>query len=328
MTAIVFVTSVAPSPAPATIVAGGRRAVIFGAYVEPVHGQDTVDAITALEGSIDRTLAGIRVFDVWDSRFPNADTTWMRDSGHAIFLSVRAKRSNGAIIRFRDIANAKPGSALYDQIVGWADAIKGFGAHLYFTFNHEPDAAASEPNGSAADFVAGWRRIVDVFRARKVTNAEYVWIVTDYAFRRKGKKQARDYYPGDHWVDDIAEDAYNWNGCRPGIDDGWRSLEELAKPMRRFGRAHPGKHLMLTEWGSVEDPNSAGRKARWIEDAAATLKSPGWGSFSAALYFDSTDPEGRVRCNWRLDTSGSAMAAFAAMGKDRYFQARPHPSAR
>jgi hypothetical protein len=324
----VLVTVITAGPMPATasvptLSSGAPAAptVILGARVQPTDGQTVPQAIQGLEGSIGRSLAAIRVYDLWDQPFPDAETTWMRDTGHALFLSVRAKTMHGQIVTFASIADAQPGSTIYDQIITWANAVKGFGAHVYFTFNHEPEASGSDPNGTAAEFIAAWRHVIDLFRANGVTNAEFVWIMTDYSFWRTDSRQAKNYYPGEAWVDDIAEDAYNWNDCRPGIDNGWKSLQQIADPMRRFGLLHPGKHLMLTEWGSVEDPSVLGRKGQWIRDAATVLKSPGWGSFDVALYFDSTHPNGYPNCNWRLDTSASAMSAFAAVGADPYFHA-------
>ena len=86
-------------------------------------------------------------------------------------LSVKAKRLNGTIIPWRDIANAAPGSALYNQTVSWATRVKTFGAPTYFTFHHEPEAASNLNNGVDADFIAAWRKVVGVFRGQAVTNA-------------------------------------------------------------------------------------------------------------------------------------------------------------
>ena len=105
----------------------------------------------ALEGQIGRPLAGVRVFDLWDSPFPDPYTTWLRYSGHTVFLSVRSKRVNDSVILWRDIANAQPGSTLYNQIVGWPNNVKAFGAPMYFMFNPEPEAAASDSMGTAQD---------------------------------------------------------------------------------------------------------------------------------------------------------------------------------
>ena len=189
---------------------------MFGAFPGPRGGQSREQAVLALETQIGRPLAGVRVFDLWNTPFPDAYTTWLRDTGHTVFLSVKAKRVNGSTVLWRDIANAQPGSTLYNQIVGWATSVKAFGAPMYFIFNHEPEAGASDSNGSAQEFIAAWRQVITIFRDQGVTNAKYVWTMTDYAFWRTDGGRADLWYPGDAYVDAIASDSYNWSNCRPG----------------------------------------------------------------------------------------------------------------
>jgi hypothetical protein len=148
-------------------------------------------------------------------------------------------RVNGQVVLWRDIANAQPGSALYNQIVGWAAKIKAFGAPMGFIFNHEPEAAASDSMGTAQEFISAWQKVITVFREQGVTNAKYVWTMTDYAFWRTDGGRADLWYPGDAYVDAIASDSYNWFNCRPGINTAWHTLEWIAAHMRDFGLAHP-----------------------------------------------------------------------------------------
>lgn len=200
-----------------------------------------------LESRAGRSLPGIRVFDLWDQPFPSSDDLWLRDNGHTLFFSVRAKRMNGSVVLRRDIANAAPGSTLYQEIVGWATKGKSFGEHMYFTFNHEPEASASDANGTPQEFIAAWRKVIDVFRQQNVTNATYVFITTGFAYRVTDGRRADLWYPGDAYVDAIGEDDYNWSDCRPGVDTPWRSLEYIADPLRVWAQGHPGKELMVGE---------------------------------------------------------------------------------
>ena len=71
---------------------------------------------------------------------------------------------------------------------------------------------------------------------------------------------------------------------------------------------------MLAEWGSAEDPALAGRKAQWITEAGATMRS--WPMLKAAAYFDEPGS-----CNWRLDSSSSSQAAFTTLATSSW--ARP-----
>jgi hypothetical protein len=64
--------------------------------------------------------------------------------------------SDHTFVQWRDIANAQPGSTLYNDVVRWATRIKGLGTHVYFTFNHEPETTQNT-SGTGAEFIAAWR---------------------------------------------------------------------------------------------------------------------------------------------------------------------------
>ena len=97
-------------------------------------------------------------------------------------------------------------------------------------------------------------------------------------------------------------------------------LSQILEPVREWGLSHPTVPLLLTEWGSVEDPSNPGAKAQWITDSAKLLESPGWEQFAGlfawgALRTDST------ACPFGYDTSPQAEAAWATVGHDPMFDA-------
>jgi hypothetical protein len=171
--------------------------LLFGAFPSPRNGQSHEQAVLALESQIGRQLDTVRVYDYWDSPFPTSFETWLRDTGHTVVLSVRAFRLNGTVVPWRAIADAQPGSQLYSEMVAWAVRVKGFNAHILFIFHHEPESVRNDPNGGAEDFIAAWRKVITVFRQQGVTNTEYVWTATDYAFWRTDGRKADLWYPGD-----------------------------------------------------------------------------------------------------------------------------------
>jgi hypothetical protein len=315
-----------PTAAGARTAAGAHTAaakrphVLFGAYVGPRRGQSLRTAVTALEHKAHRKLAAVRVYDKWDSKFPNAYTKWLRHTGHTVFLSVLSKRSSGALVPWRRIAAARPGSSTYARIVHWARAIKAFGAPLTFTFNHEPEASGNTALGSNKDFVAAWRNIVHVFRSRGVKNVKYLWIMTSWAFVVHDQREASRWYPGNHYVDMIGGDAYNWFRCRNSNVRPWESFGTVTDAIRKFGRHHPHKGLVMPEYGSVEQGSDSAAKRRWLASAASQLEQPGWGQFVAVLYFDQA-PRASDNCLWALNSSKASMAGFTAMGSEPYFQA-------
>lgn len=262
-------------------------------------------------------LTGVRVYRRWGERLFDGAQQWAKRTGHIVFVSIKARRVNGATIRWRDIATAGPGSPLQADMLRQANQIKRFRATVYVVFNHEPDARASRAMGDPADFVAAWRHLVETYRAAGVRNARYVWTLTGAAFAANagdGRTRADAYYPGDAYVDDIAADTYNFSTCR-SPSGAWQSPAELLDPQRRFGLRHPGKGLMLLEWGTVEDPSRPGRKAQWIEDLTRLLTSPGYRQYRAALQWDDryTHLMSGTTCDFDNRTSARALAAWRAM---------------
>jgi hypothetical protein len=162
----VVATGLAAAPAGA---GPNDPSVLFGARPEPGNQQGT----TTLEAQAGRRLGAIRVYYNWDSPFPDADLNWFVANGYPLLLSVKSERVNHTFVQWRAIADAQPGSTLYNNIVTWATRIKSLGAHVYFTFNHEPETALNT-SGSGADFIAAWRKVVTVFRQQGVTNADYL----------------------------------------------------------------------------------------------------------------------------------------------------------
>jgi hypothetical protein len=297
--------------------------VVFGAAVKNLSGQTQQQAVTEFETQLGRPLTMVRVYYLWDQPFPDSHINWLRSTGHHLFLSVKAKRTNGQNILWRSIADAQPGSALHNDMVSWATKVKNLGAKTYFIFHHEPEAAANTVNGVAADYIAAWRKVISVFRAQNVTNAEYVWTLTSHAFRVNDRRAARLWFPGDAYIDGIGADGYNWYTCRgSGQTIPWNSVQYLFEPFRQFGLAHPTKKLMVVEWASVEDPATPGRKAQWITEGRNLFKSADWSQLTAALYFHRRGTN-YTNCQWRVDTSQSALDAFKAMANDVYYTGRP-----
>lgn len=284
----------------------------FGAWAAPTAGRSRTSAVQTLETQLGAQLGVVSNYLNWNSAFPTDFDRWVRDSGHRLMLAVKLKNSDGTRPRWRDLADARVGDPLYQQLRNWAVAVRQFGAPLYFVFHKEPEEPANGANGTAADYRAAWQRVVSVFRAEGATNAEFVFVMTDNAYRLPAtdRRSVSQWYPGDAVVDHIGASGMNWFGC-DGKWPSWRSFEQIFEPMRRWASARPGKGLVAFEFGSVEDPRQPGRKARWLEDARQLLTRPEWDPLVVHSYHHSGSPQ-QPECNWRLDTSESARAAAAS----------------
>jgi hypothetical protein len=321
----VAVLSASPAiAAPQTAAAGGARTaagtaspIVWGATVKNTGKQTPLQAVQVFQGKVGRTLAATRDFLSWDSPFPTAYEQGLQAQSTTVLLSVGSRRMNGTAIPWAQVAAAKPGDQLYTDMVSWADRVRAFGSPTYVTFQHEPEAAVNNGEGSQADYIAAWRNWVSVFRAEGATNVSFMFITTAFGYTVKttDRRYVPAWYPGDDVVDVIAVDAYNWFTCRATVKNPWNTLAQLITGQRAFGQAHPTKPLWLAEFASVEDPALPGRRAQWLSDAESLFQKPGWEQYQGVLYFDL-----KKQCDWRVETTPDALAAFSTMGADAFYQ--------
>ncbi len=264
-----------------------------------------------LEVETGASFTVIRVFSRWDSTFPDANQQALLDAGRRLHMSVRPS-VGGQPILWRDLAEAQPGDPLYDELVVWADRMVALGPGHYVTINHEPETNESADNGSAEDFVAMWRRFVEVLRDRGGEETVVVWTMTSGSF---SDGEADEWYPGDDVVDVVGADVYNWYTCQ-GSDRPWVDLETLLVDPLAFADAHD-KPLALPEFGSSEDRNDPDRKAAWLRDAAATLDREDIAEkVEFAAWFNVTAPGGTwPECVWSHDSNASSAAAFGEFAR-------------
>lgn len=292
----------------------------WGAYPARRSGETKQQAVERLEALAGRKLDVVRAFYRWDEAWPTSYETWLKSSGHPMIMSVKARRLNGVAVKWADIANAQPGSVLYQDLVRWAQRVRDYGAPIHVTFNHEPETKTNLDLGEAPDFIAAWRKWVSIFRQEGASNASFLWIMTDYAFWQPAtdRRQAVKWYPGDGWVDGMAADAYNWFNCRPGINTRWLTLREIIEPLRQFWLQHQSEQVWVAEYGSAEDSANPTRKAQWYAEAQALFKTPEFAVFRGVSLYErgsSTDNT----CYWQPDSSPAAAAAWREWGQDPYY---------
>ena len=158
--------------------------VAFGAFVKPVNGQTNITAIQNLEGQLGAELPVIRSFSNWDDNI-GADHNlhrWVKDNDRDLLVSIKAQRNNGSVIKWRDIANAQPGSTLYEDMQELASGVRRHGDSMTVIFHHEPEASTNSVFGNNEDFKAAFRKLHSVFEAEGANNAEFAWVMTNWAF--------------------------------------------------------------------------------------------------------------------------------------------------
>lgn len=149
----------------------------------------------------------------------------------------------------------------------FADTIRDFGDPVFISINHEMNGtwypyseAYPGSTSTAADYVAMWRHIVDIFRRHNANNAAFVWSpnVPDV-----GPVPYTKYYPGDDYVDWVGVSFYSGNPIG--------NLNEIYKTYAQR------KPIFITEWATAPEkskyyPQFPG-DAKWVDSFFKALET-------------------------------------------------------
>jgi Glycosyl hydrolase family 26/Bacterial Ig domain len=208
----------------------------------------------------------------------------------------------------------EPDFQLSDVIAGRYDAYirefatkaKAWGHPFMLRFNWEMNGKwfpwHEGVNGNQpGEFVTSWRHVHDIFTEVGATNVTWVWCPNvEYS----GSTPFSEVYPGNAYVDWTGLDGYN-RGTNPVAPEGWKSFSQVYRSSYNAiaGSIAPGKPLMV---GEVASSEYGGSKSAWIKDMLARVPTE-FPHIRALLYFDKYDSS----MDWPLETSGSALSAFA-----------------
>ena len=284
-----------------------RCGVWWGEAV-PNSGTDLVQAVALAELQTQRTLDIVHTYHRWFQSFPTPEETALARSGHILLINWQPTDQNGAPIRWAAIANGSQDAVITAE----AERLAAFHSPVMISFSHEPEADLGK-QGTAADFVAAYRRVHDITVAAGATNVIWIWDVEGIATRH-WLGVYRELWPGASYVDWIAWDPYNFASCkhRP-----WRSFRELVTPFYKWLRAKPfrSRPLMLAELGTVGNANGAESKQAWYAGMRSSLQR--FPRIKAIVYFDYPTPP--ASCDWTSNSSPAATSGFAALAKDPVF---------
>ena len=271
-------------------VQAGTTSIPWGSIAQASGGQSMQQATIALEQKVGRSFSTIHQRMPWTTPLVNNYSSWGVQTGHTPILSWFARRP----VRWSRIA-----AGGYDAwITQQARNLRTAGWSGYFCFHKEP-----EDEGNATDWKAAYARVRQIFSNVGVTNFQWVVCLIASTYR---SGSAGPWIPNAPY-DLLGADACNRYRC---VGRPWKTFGDL------FGAAHDfavskNKGLYIIEWGSVE--GAAGQKATWVDDARDTIKS--WPEVVGVSYLHENSD-----CNYKIDTSATALARFRAMGADPYFQ--------
>jgi hypothetical protein len=194
----------------------------------------------------------------------------------------------------------------YDAyITGWAQAAKAWGHPFFLRFSWEMNGSwfnwgVGNNGTTAAEYVAMWRHVHDIFTRVGATNASWVWCPN--VDPTGTLANLAGLYPGDGYVDWTCLDGYNGNVP-------WTSFRDLfSATYDRVMAIAPSKPMIIGEVGSTE---SGGSKAQWLSDMFAALPAR-FPAIRGLLWFDKYESGPGGHTDWPVETSATASTAFAA----------------
>jgi len=210
---------------------------------------------------------------------------------------------------------AKVTHGAFDEYIrSFALAAKAWGHPFFLRFDWEMNGNwfpwAQGANGNnAADFVAAWRHVHDIFTSVGATNVTWVWCPNVDPYHEFGNLAAL--YPGNAYVDWTCLDGYNFGtragskkvGGMPTGGGGWSTFNQIFSSTysQIVNTIAPEKPLMI---GEVASNEQGGSKAAWITDMFSQITSVYTG-VDAMVWFDwAKDGE------WPIETSPASIAAF------------------
>jgi hypothetical protein len=188
-------------------------------------------------------------------------------------------------------------AGVYDGYLrSYADSVRRFGQPVVIGFGHEMNApwyTWGSGQTPAATFVAAWRHVVTLFRARRAHNVTWLW--TLQADEPGTAPAIAPWWPGGQYVTWVGIDGYYY---RPS--DTFSSV--FGKTITQV-RILTGKPLLLSE--TAVGPQ-AGQSAK-IGDLFNGIREYGT---LGLMWFDIAQNDGIYHQDWHLEDNPTAASAF------------------
>src|SRR5215217_2780714 len=246
-----------------------RPSRVFGVYVDPWHVDDWGRAVGAAPQAVakfqafssDRSLTGYAAEAIGKGihRLMVAWEPW---------APVPSSLGTGAQSRpqpgYRNIDIARGVQDRY--IAGFARELARFPGTVYLRYAHEMNGYWYPWSRDARAYRWAWRRVVRLFRIAGAGNVRFLWSVNLNLYEPANVwlANARRYWPGDRYVDDLGATVIDFGG------DKDYPVARFAPRLRALHRDF-GKPVVLAETNT----DWAGR-VPWLRDLRAMLAGMPW----------------------------------------------------
>lgn len=149
-------------------------------------------------------------------------------------------------------------------------------------------------------YIKMFRYVADLFKKEKADNVLWVFCPNVDSIPNESWNTAKNYYPGDQYVDILGMDGYNWNisaELAASRKQSWtydsHSFEQIFRPLyKELKTINSNKPIIVFETASVKRAGDP-KKSLWIEDALKVSKA--WG-IKGIVWFQVKKEE-----DWRIN---------------------------
>ncbi len=237
--------------------------------------------------------------------FPTFISEKLRERGTIPFLSWASQAVPTSLVQ-PEYTLAKIAAGARDAYIReFAEQAREWGHPFFLRFDAEMNGFwfpwGADVNGNdAADYVAAWRHVHDIFTQVGANNATWVWC-PNVDFTR-ALVPLHSLYPGNSYVNWTCLDGFNWGNTRNSA--GWQSFDRVFESTyKRVVKIAPTKPMVI---GEVASEERGGSKPNWIKNALRVIPSH-YKKVRAVIWFDEKDQG----MDWPIESSKASTNAFA-----------------
>lgn len=283
--------------------------VLWGAAPAAFDYSSRVKSTSRFESLIGRNLDIYHGYKSNNQLFPNAQEKSIAQGAGGSPRLLLINYRPGMDMTWAAMASGK-GDARLDRLAKHINST--FSSKFFLAIWHEPEHFVNQKAGSgmtAVDYRNMVRHVIQRLKAKGVSNAVFVQIFQGYP-AYAAQSWWKDLYPGDDVIDWIGTDSYN-SGKSNGYNAGnFHDLVNRTKGSwtgwyKWATSQHPGKPLMIGEWGVFANKSDPTRQAWFYDQMRAQLAS--YPAIKAASYFNANKLD---KGTTRIDANASSLAGY------------------
>ncbi|WP_412539508.1 glycosyl hydrolase [Longispora sp. K20-0274] len=249
-----------------------------------VQGGADMTRVKAFGDRMGKSPNMVAVFESFKDGFAASEARKVYDEGGIAFI-----RWEPFDIPMADIAAGKQDA----YITTFAKSVRALNLPIAMTFAHEMNGhwySWGTKDNTAAEYVAAWRHVHDLFKAQNATNVLWAW--TPNVINPVRNVELGPLYPGDGYVDWVGLDGYF-------TVDGQHTFKDLFGPSIKAVRQFTAKPVVIVE--TAVEPSQS-RPNQITDLLTSVANSP---DVIGVLYFD-INGSGQ----WNIDNDPAAVRAL------------------